>query len=294
MEGKKKSLGAAAIVLAALIIVAAFVFALSSERVWQYITCASMSDVSLDAPDGEDGGATSTASPLPGGEDETLSEEGEEDVSFSDLAAMPLDHEDVFDADYKSDYYIVVYTLNCSVMVLQKDENGRYTEQVKAFLCSPGADETPTVPGVYPVYRKHDWRFMMDVYGHYCTGFGRGTGYLFHSVPYAEEDNRTLTNNYDKLGTRASHGCIRMCTRDAKWIYDNIPYGTLVHVVDGKNGPEGEPVPQRNRSAYRYLIWDPTDPDPSNPYLKDPPAEGLTYFTHTSYGTTTTTAYEGN
>lgn len=30
------------------------------------------------------------------------------------------------------------------------------------------------------------------------------------------------------MGHRASAGCIRLTTDHAKWIYDNIPYGTKV------------------------------------------------------------------
>lgn len=199
----------------------------------------------------------------------------------------PVDHEDVFAPNYESKYYIVVYTLNCSTLVLGKDENGKYTKQVKCFLCSPGADNAPTKPGVYEIYRHHPWRYMMQVYGHYCSGFGEGTGYLFHSVPYLEEQNNTLSRRYDDLGTRASHGCVRLCVRDAKWIFENVPFGTQVHVIDNKNGPAGEPVPMRV-TGNRYAGWDPTDSDPMNPYNKYPP-EDLTYFTHTSAGTQATT-----
>ena len=206
--------------------------------------------------------------------------------------SVPRDHEDVLFANYESDYYIVVYTLNCSVLVLGKDENGRYTKTVKTFLCSTGSFENDTASnnGVYDIVEKHDWRFMMNVYGHYCTRIGKGTGYLFHSVPYnREKDLQSQTGGYDNLGTNASHGCVRLCTRDAKWIYDNIPLGTQVRIVDGKNGPPGEPVPMRIKGEWQYAGWDPTDPDKHNPYLKLDPSE-LTYFTHTSAGTEATTA----
>lgn len=217
------------------------------------------------------------------------------DVAVKATAAStryPQDHEDVFAPDYESDYYIIVYTLNCSTLVLKKDENGKYTIPVKTFLCSPGADETPTKPGIYVLYRRHVWRYMMHVYGHYCSGFGDGTGYLFHSVPFLEENNATLSRRYDDLGTRASHGCVRLCTRDAKWIFDNIPFGTQVHVVDDKNGPPAEPVPMRITEA-PYKNWDPTDPDPMNPYNRTPP-EQLTYFTHTSASALPTTTVAAN
>ncbi len=206
--------------------------------------------------------------------------------------SVPRDHEDVLFPNYESDYYIVVYTLNCSVLVLGKDENGRYTNTIKTFLCSTGSfdNDTASNNGVYDIVEKHDWRFMMDVYGHYCTRIGKGTGYLFHSVPYLKEkDLQSQSSGYDKLGTNASHGCVRLCSRDAKWIYDNIPYGTQVRILDGKNGPPGEPVPMRIKGDWRYVGWDPTDPNKANPYLKLDPSE-LTYFTHTSAGTQATTA----
>ena len=31
-----------------------------------------------------------------------------------------------------------------------------------------------------------------------------------------------------RLGMHLSHGCVRLDIDNAKWIYDNIPYGTKV------------------------------------------------------------------
>ena len=43
----------------------------------------------------------------------------------------------------------------------------------------------------------------------------------------------------NKLGRRASHGCIRLTLDDAKWIYDNIGEGTEVWIhEDGLIDPE--------------------------------------------------------
>ncbi|NLN87671.1 MAG: L,D-transpeptidase, partial [Syntrophomonadaceae bacterium] len=33
-----------------------------------------------------------------------------------------------------------------------------------------------------------------------------------------------------KLGTPASHGCVRLATEDAQWLYRNIPTGTPVSI----------------------------------------------------------------
>jgi lipoprotein-anchoring transpeptidase ErfK/SrfK len=32
----------------------------------------------------------------------------------------------------------------------------------------------------------------------------------------------------DRVGMALSHGCVRLRLENAKWIYDNIPYGTKV------------------------------------------------------------------
>lgn len=48
-------------------------------------------------------------------------------------------------------------------------------------------------------------------------------------MPYQQKDKSTLEWwEYDKLGTKASLGCIRLKVEDAKWIYDNCIPGTKV------------------------------------------------------------------
>ena len=36
------------------------------------------------------------------------------------------------------------------------------------------------------------------------------------------------TTSYRKLGTPASHGCIRLAVKNAKWLWENITDGTTV------------------------------------------------------------------
>ena len=83
------------------------------------------------------------------------------------------------------------------------------------------------------------------------------------------EKNDTLEYwAYDKLGTKDSLGCVRLTTRDAKWIFDNISYGTQVEFYSSSNpGPFGKPTAQKISNAPKNLRnWDPTDPDPKNPW----------------------------
>lgn len=204
-------------------------------------------------------------------------------------SSLTGDHEDVMDANYKSDYYIVVYPLNCSVLILGKGADGKYNQVVKVFQASCGKANTPTPEDMYEVMFRFRWRTMSGVEVQYATGIGNEI--LFHSIPYyARYENCLKLADYAKIGTGASHGCIRMCVRDARFIYKNIPNGTQVRVIADKNGPATtDPVPMYSLDP-KYDGWDPTDWNKANPYNTDPTsADELVYYTHTSYASTTTT-----
>lgn len=166
----------------------------------------------------------------------------------------------------KNKYYIKVNYGAQVVNVYTYDEKGKYTVPVKAFVCSTGI-ETPT-SGVYKIPAKIKWCYMYgNVYAQYCTQIVGDI--LFHSVPYLKRRNDTLEYwAYDKLGTKDSLGCVRLTTRDAKWIFDNIPYGTQIEFYSSSNpGPLGKPTAQKISNAPENLRnWDPTDPDPKNPW----------------------------
>lgn len=191
--------------------------------------------------------------------------------------------------DYRSPYYIVVYTGSQSAVVYGKDSAGQYTRTVKCFTVSTGKKGvSPTRTGIYRIRAKYRWRYLVGgVYGQYCSSIS--SSYLFHSVPYYRQDASTLENEeYDKLGRSASKGCIRMCVRDTKWIYDNAPIGTQVNIVNA-SGPAGPGVPRRN-TASKYSGWDPSDRWASNnPYFSESAAT-TTKRTTTTTTTTTTTA----
>ena len=161
--------------------------------------------------------------------------------------------------------------VNCEqnvVNVYTKDANGEYTNCVKAMLCSVGP-ATPT-SGTYSLkkYGGWEWKGLFgDVFGQYATQI---TGnILFHSVPYTEKGNKASLEywEYDLLGTPASMGCVRLTVKNAKWIYDNCASGTKVTFYKDSNpGPLGKPAEQKISSETGYNNWDPTDPDPNNPW----------------------------
>lgn len=163
--------------------------------------------------------------------------------------------------------------MNC-VTVYTYDSNGKYTIPVRAMVCSCGLNKG-TILGDYSVYFQKEWNALLNnVYGHYVSGISGN--YLFHSVPYYSTDENSLeTEEYNKLGSDGSLGCVRLAVADSKWIYENCPVGTPVTIYDDSNpGPLGKPKSMHITDLKNG--WDPTDDNPNNPYLgKTPQINGV-------------------
>lgn len=173
-------------------------------------------------------------------------------------------------AGYSDKYWLKVNEQR-NVITAYKQIDGKW-KPVRAMLCSTGVGGA-TPKGTFYTKGRWNWgELMNDVYGQYCTHI---TGdILFHSVYYlkAYDKKSQPTAQFNNLGSAASHGCIRLSVMDAKWIYENCAIGTKVTVYRSSDaGPLGKPSGITVWQG-RYQYWDPTDPDPANPYylLKKP------------------------
>lgn len=164
-------------------------------------------------------------------------------------------------------YYIKVNNEMNTVTVYIKDDNGAYTIPVKAMICSTG-EATPQNCKYVLGGKRWIWQPLFgNVYGYYTTHIDGNI--LFHSVPYlTNKDNSSLEYwEYDKLGTTASLGCVRLKVEDAKWIYENCLAGSTVEFYSDPNpGPLGKPTAMKISEYEEYRNWDPTDPDENNPW----------------------------
>lgn len=163
-------------------------------------------------------------------------------------------------------YYIRVNRQENVVTVYGLDETGHYAIPVKAMVCSVGLNNN-TVVGTFTTSDRYAWHMLVgNVYGQYSYRIYQS--FMFHSVPYFSENKGDIeTLEYNKLGEAASLGCVRLALKDCKWIYDNCPRGTLVTIYDDDNpGPLGKPIPETIDVNSPYAGWDPTDPDPENPW----------------------------
>ena len=125
------------------------------------------------------------------------------------------------------------------------------------MLCSVGlGGATPN--GNFTLGIKRHWHQLNGgVYGQYtCHITGN---ILFHSVYYYRyKDNNSLsTEQYNKLGSPASAGCVRLNCADAYYIYSQIPVGTPITIFSGTAANDPLPRPAALRITTSY---DPTDP----------------------------------
>lgn len=143
-------------------------------------------------------------------------------------------------------YLVCVNRAMCTTTVYGKDSAGNYTIPVKAFVCSVGRKGHGTPTGRYKTgTNRYEWRLMVDgTYARYAIGIYKGI--MFHSVPYFKPSIDKLEyEEYNKLGSPASLGCIRMSIADEYWIWANCPVGFTTVIYDDTTcpGPIGKPVP---------------------------------------------------
>lgn len=157
----------------------------------------------------------------------------------------------------QSSYRLKVNKQANVVTVYAKDGDNGYIIPVKCFLCSCGGANTPE--GTFNTPGKYRWHTLdHGVEGQWCTRIHDGV--LFHSVWYYSRSNTDLTTvQYNRLGSTASAGCVRVNCESAKWIYDNCDLGTSVTIYSSSNpGPLGKP---KAIILPGWHTWDPTDPN---------------------------------
>ncbi|KRL02127.1 L,D-transpeptidase [Liquorilactobacillus capillatus] len=96
----------------------------------------------------------------------------------------------------------------------------------------PGKTATPK--GVYHIQgERGDYFYSQseDEGAYYWVSWKNHGEFLFHSTP-TDAEGKYLKSVAADLGKRpSSHGCVHLTVADAKWMYENIPYGTKV-VID--------------------------------------------------------------
>ena len=132
-------------------------------------------------------------------------------------------------------YFIEVDVANQLTKVYTRDENGEFTQLYKAFLCSTGTKTYPSTLGTFTLTsRRARWCTFPQWGGGTAQYWTRITAEIaFHSVLYRNYDPMQLVeSSFKNLGSRASHGCVRLTVPDARWIYENCKAGVEVWIHD--------------------------------------------------------------
>ncbi len=132
-------------------------------------------------------------------------------------------------------YAVTVDVKNQVVTVYGRDENGGYTDIVRQMICSTGTKAFPSDLGDWTLNgRTARWATFPKWGGGWAQYWTRiNSSIAFHSVIYNSTNVMDLaTGSYYDLGSRASHGCIRLQVSDAKWVYENLGKGVVVTVTD--------------------------------------------------------------
>lgn len=156
--------------------------------------------------------------------DEYLANQHLEDAQYTSNAVLDTittDNVNSLHIESKTPYLLYVNIANQETSVYKGELNN--WNLVKTISCSTGIEGEETPKGVYSILNRGDWFFSEDYKqgGKYWIQFMGD--YLFHSVPF-DEDQKTILDY--TLGKPASHGCIRLPLDESKWLYDNIPNDT--------------------------------------------------------------------
>lgn len=206
---------------------------------------------------------------------------------FAALPRQALAYDELKNTD-PDKYYILLDLKNQIVTVFEKDANGEYTKVVRRFICTSGRTEldpldpedqgTPTPKGIWKIggrERFGEFAAFDGTYARYWTQIVGGV--FFHSVMYSKHDVSTLQSGaFGHLGSKGSHGCVRLYVEDAKWLYYYACPGTTIKV--STNEPSDKAMKSKLKTkmsfkeykAFQANIYDIDElPNPSAWVVKD-------------------------
>ena len=118
--------------------------------------------------------------------------------------------------------YLITTDLENKYTYIFKRDNNKWI-QIYKWICTVGKPQTPTITGIFFVDGRKPY-FGTDEYRvKYATRIK--DGYYYHSILYDSTGSYIIDG---RLGYNISHGCIRLATDNAKWIYENIPNKTTI------------------------------------------------------------------
>jgi hypothetical protein len=121
----------------------------------------------------------------------------------------------------KKPEYCIFIEIEDKILYLLQDD-----KCIREYPIASGKSGLPSPLGFWKIIEKGDW------------GEGFGGRWLGLNVPWGTYGiHGTIFG--ESIGSPASHGCIRMFNNDIKELYNMVPLGTPVVIVNGPYGPFG-------------------------------------------------------
>lgn len=120
-----------------------------------------------------------------------------------------------------TDYLIITSTGKKLTYIYEKKNN--IWELLYKWDCTVGKPSTPTPKGIFSVGQKYPAIGNESISVKYATNIT--DDYYYHSILY---DGKGMYVKDGRLGVAISHGCVRLATENAEWMYDNVPEGSTI------------------------------------------------------------------
>lgn len=109
-------------------------------------------------------------------------------------------------------------------------DGANHNQVLYRMFCSTGKDNS-TPRGTYYIQAERGTHFYnaseKEGANFYVSWKNHGE-YLFHTVP-VDANGNYKKSVADNIGHKpSSHGCVQLTIPDAKWVYQNVPYGMKV------------------------------------------------------------------
>jgi len=99
----------------------------------------------------------------------------------------------------------------------------------KSFDCSTGLNISPTTRGTFIISERGPWFYSERLASGAKFWMRFNDQYLIHSIPM--DKNQKPLPGENAVGQKLSNGCIRLLLPDAKWLYENIPDGSVIVII---------------------------------------------------------------
>ena len=162
-------------------------------------------------------------------------------LTLAALPAMAMPLSEKASINLKMPYYLVVDMTNQYVTAYESATG----LPVRNMICSTGRIRGTTPTGTFSIKNNivDPWVAFESCYVRYGKKLTvPNKNIWFHSILYARHSVSSLSwESFNKLGSPASHGCIRLTPIDAQWISYNCKQGTTVRILYGaKNRAEAK------------------------------------------------------